>query len=586
MKSNGREKTSVAVLIAVSLFALLEARLIQLQVLGGRHYREVSDENRLRVEKVPAPRGIIFDRNGVPLVKNSPYFCVALLPEMLDRADLDSIASFLGMSREEIQRRIKENTIMFDPIKLREGLAFEEVARIEAMLSDYPGLTVVADTTRDYIYGETASHLIGYLGKLSPSQARETEFKDVPRQAFIGQWGMERLHDVTLRGVPGRRVIEVDALGRQLRLLYDEPPVKGEDLYLSIDFRLQMAAEEAFGANTGALVAIKPSTGEVLGLVSRPAFNPNVFAKGINYEDWVGLQTDPEFPMLNRAFQSHYPPGSTFKIITGMAALEEGALNEETSFTCRGGISYGKWNFGCWKKGGHGTLSFHKALVQSCDVYFYNAGKLAGIDAIAKYAKGLGLGGATGVPLVREKTGLIPDTAWKKKNRNDNWYLGETYNASIGQGYVLTTPAQMARMMSAVSNGGRLYPLSLIRLDSEVEAAGNLKLKDETLAAIRSALAGVVAEPGGTGGASRSKFVSIGGKTGTAQVVSLKKGGGGKKFKDHAWFVAYAPAEGPEVALSVFVEHGGHGGAAAAPIAKKAIEAYLGFGEEIPVEKN
>ena len=298
---------------------------------------------------------------------------------------------------------------------------------------------------------------------MSPKQSNDPEFRDVPPNAFIGQWGVEKLFDKTLRGVAGQRVIEVDALGREIRLLLEKPPVKGEDLSLSIDIALQNEAEKAFQGRTGALVALRPDTGEMLGYVSSPSFDPNKFAKGIASEEWESLSQDKNLPMLNRAIQSQYPPGSTFKIIMAIAGLEEGVITDSSKVDCRGGISYGKWHFGCWRKGGHGSVSLHRAIVESCDVYFYDVGKRLGIDRIYKYATKFGLGKETGIPLGAEKKGLIPSTKWKMEARKAPWYLGETFVNSIGQGYVSVTPVQMAVMMSAVSNGGKVYRPTILK---------------------------------------------------------------------------------------------------------------------------
>jgi penicillin-binding protein 2 len=572
--------TITAFAVAV-LFTVLAARLWQLQVVRGREFERLSFENRLRMEKVPSPRGIIYDRNGRPLVKNSPYYSVALIPEMTGSADIEGIADFLSMDAGELHRIIGSWEDPLELIRLRDGLSFEEVAYLEARLSDYPALTIDVQQTRHYLYGDVGSHLIGYLGKLNPRQTRKKAFKDVPRQALIGQWGVEKLYDSVLRGTPGKRVIEVDALGRRLRKISEEPPVRGADVYLSVDINLQKIAEAAFGNRVGAMVALKPDTGELLGLVSRPSFDPNLFSRGIEYRDWIRLSQSKRYPMLNRALQSQYPPGSTFKIITAIAALETGAITPKTRVTCTGQITHGRWTFGCWKKGGHGKLSLYRALVESCDVYFYTAGGKTGIDSIAEYARALGLGTEAGVGLVREKRGLIPDTEWKRRVKNESWYPGETYNASIGQGFVLTTPVQLARMMSAVSNGGYLNDIKLTMAEGPPDEGRRVKLKEETVKAVKDALRGVVSERKGTAHfGARSKTAEISGKTGTSQVISSRGRDVDEKdlplkFRDHAWFVAYAPRDEPEIALSVFVEHGGHGGAAAAPIAKAAIEAYM-----------
>lgn len=578
MSNNSRNRILLASYVIVGLFALFAIRLWQLQVLQGKEYRKISMGNMLRIIKIPAPRGIIYDRNGAPLVKNSPYFYASLMPENLKQVNIQYLADILGINAGDIYARInKKGLSQFEPIKLKEELTFKEIAAIETRRSDIPGLIIDIDMSREYLYGDIGAHLIGYLGKLNPSQSKNPEFKDVPPEAFIGQWGAELIFDRSLRGIPGERIIEIDALGREIKLLQENPPVKGEDLKLSIDINLQKAAEDAFAGRAGAVVALKPDTGEILGLVSLPSFDPNLFARGINYSQWAALIQDKKIPMLNRALQGQYPPGSTFKIVTAIAALNEGVITPDTKVTCTGGITYGKWQFGCWKKGGHGTVSLHRAIVESCDVYFYEAGKRLGIDKIAEYARKLGLGSETGLHLAKERTGLIPDTKWKHENRNQQWYLGETFNAAIGQGYVAATPMQMAQLMSMVANGGLIYRPVMVKTEAPVQPIASVDIKPQVLALVRDGLYGVVNESGGTGGAAKSTITTIGGKTGTAQVVSIRKSSHHlpEKLRDHAWFVAFAPIEKPAIALCVFVEHGGHGSGAAAPIAKLAIEAYL-----------
>jgi len=561
-----------------ALFFILVMRLWQLQFLRGDEYRRLSEENRLRVVKVAAPRGIIFDRNGIPLVKNSPYYSVSVNPKELGQMDLTLLSNFLKVDRKSLEDRIAQyKGSLYEPIKLKEGLSFKELALIESRHSDYPGLQIEVDVTREYLYDKVGAHLIGYLGKPNQSQSQNPEFKDVPPDAFIGQWGIEKLYDRYLRGMPGERIIEVDALGREIRLLQRSPPMRGKDLRLALDISLQKEAEYAFGEKTGALVAIKPDTGELLALVSKPSFDPNIFARGIDSRQWFELNSNARKPFLNRALQSQYPPGSTFKIATAAAALEEGVMEPETKVTCRGSIDYGRWHFGCWQRKGHGTLSLHRAIVESCDVYFYEAGKRLGIDRIAFFARELGLGSESGLVLVKERKGLIPDTQWKAEKKNQAWYLGETFNASIGQGYVSVTPFQMAQMISIVANEGDMYNPLLLMVKEKPKPLRKVHLKEETLRIIKDALCGVVNERSGTGWAARSSVTRICGKTGTSQVVSVRRDSRylPEMYRDHAWFVAFTPYEKPEIALSVMVEHGGHGGSAAAPIAKRSIEAYL-----------
>lgn len=571
------EKILTICYIAIGAFLLLIMRLWQLQILQGSEYRKLSEANRLRVTTTPAPRGIVFDRNGIPLVRNSPYYYASLIPDEFDKGKVALLSKVLNIPSEEILEKINTKGLSpFTPIRLKQGLSFSEVAYIEARRSDFPGLIIEIEVSREYIYGDVGSHLIGYLGKLNPSQSKDPALKDVPPEAFIGQWGAEMLFDKSLRGTPGKRVIEVDALGREIRLLQEKPPIKGRDIMLSVDINLQKEAEKAFGEKAGALVAIKPGTGEILGMLSKPSFDPNLFARGISYDEWRVLTHNRKKPMLNRAFQSQYPPGSTFKIVTAIAALEEGVISPETKVDCRGGISYGRWHFSCWRKHGHGVISLHRAIVESCDVYFYKAGERLGIDKIYDYATSLGLGRETGIELGRERQGLIPNTKWKQERKKQQWYLGETFNAAIGQGYVAVTPLQLAVMTGTIANGGNLYKPTLIK-DAQPVISGRARVRPETLEIIKKGLSGVVSEPGGTGWAAKSQFISIAGKTGTAQVVAVKSGSPylSERFRDHAWFVAFAPVEKPEIALAVFVEHGGHGGGAAAPIAKRAIEGYM-----------
>ncbi len=571
------DKIQVISYMVIGAFLLLCMRLWQLQILQGSEYKKLSEANRLRIVNIPAPRGIIFDRNGIPLVKNSPYYYASVSTGEFDKTKVALLSEVLHIPVEEILEKInKPDLSPFVPIRLKQGLSFSEIAYIEARRSDFPGLILEIEVNREYIFGDVGSHLLGYLGKPSPFQLKSPAFRDVPQDMFIGQWGVEKLFDSSLRGTPGKKIIEVNALGREIGMLQEVQPVKGKDLTLSIDINLQKEAEQAFGDRAGALIAIKPDSGEILGLISKPSFDPNLFTKGINSEKWMTLARDRKNPMLNRALQSQYPPGSTFKIVTAIAGLEDGVINTNTKVDCRGGIHYGSWHFGCWQKRGHGVVSVHRAIVESCDVFFYEVGRRLGIDRIYYYASALGLGKKTGIELGGERQGLIPNTKWKTENKKLPWFLGETFNSSIGQGYVSVTPIQLAMMTSAVANGGILYKPTLVK-DAKPLISGRLKISPENLEVVKSGLFGVVNEPSGTGWTAKSQSIPICGKTGTAQVVTMKKGirSSSEKFRDHAWFVAFAPVEKPEVALSVLVEHGGHGGVAAAPIARRAIEEYF-----------
>jgi penicillin-binding protein 2 len=565
------------------LFLVLSLRLWQLQVLDGDRYNRLSEENRLRIIRTAAPRGIIYDRNGIPLVENIPTFSASIIPENLKDLDTGRLSSLLGLRKEDLEEKLnRKDASPFVPIRLKQGLTYQEVARVEASRSAFPGLSVETEVGRHYAYGKIGAHVIGYLGKPTASQMGDGGARSVAPDLPLGQWGVEALFDDKLRGFPGERVIEVDARGRELRVLQQRKALRGEDVRLALDIGIQKAVEETFGGKAGALVAIKPTTGEVLALESFPSFDPNMFSAGLTPQQWKSLTEDRRHPMLNRAVQSQYPPGSTFKIITAVAALEEGVISTVTKVFCTGGLDYGRWTFGCWRKGGHGMMDFHKAVVESCDVYFYEVGKRLGIERLYKYATAFGLGRETGLVLAKEKKGLIPTAEWKKDKRGLPWYLGDTFISSIGQGFVSATPIQMAIMTAAVAYGGTLYKPALF--EGEPVQTGKLTLKPATINFMKGALSGVVNEPNGTAKGARSSLATVAGKTGTAQVASKRKGSVPEKLMDHAWFVAFAPVNNPEIAVAVFVEHGGGGGAVAAPIAKKAIEAYLS-GKNRPEER-
>ncbi len=578
----------IAKYLVVLIFVIFFLRLWEMQIVKGGEYEKIAERNRLRIIEIPAPRGIIYDRNNNALVKNIPSFDISVVKEDMPEAPetLSALGRLIGLDPGDIKARLeKASANPFEPIKLKQNVSLAEVARVEAGKIDFPGLQVDVVVTREYIYGKLASHVIGYLGRLTLEQVRDPDYVDVPRMAFIGRWGAEKVYGRLLRGAAGKKIIEVDAIGRIIRVVGIQQPVKGMDVRLTIDMKLQAEAEKSLQGKTGAVVAINTDTGEILALASIPSFDPNLFARGISYRDWRKLINNPRKPLLNRAVQSQYPPGSTFKIVTAIAALEEGIVTDNTRFECKGSIYVGRV-FRCWKAEGHGNINLYRAIVESCDVYFYEIGKELGIDTLAKYALDFGLGRPVGIELEGEIPGIVPSTGWKLRTKKDKWYKGETLNTVIGQGYLSTTPIQMARLMAAVVNGGKLYKLYLLKDSGSLpQVEGVVDIKPENTSLIKKALIGVVTDRKGTGWMARSDIVSIGGKTGTTQVV----GGYGRqkdipdKYKDHAWFVGFAPEEKPEIAVAVFVEHGGHGSTSAAPIAKRVIEAYF---EETPKSEN
>ena len=573
----------------IILFTIvLLVRLWYLQAVKGDYYQEQAESNRIRPVKLRPPRGIIYDRYGRPLVENVLTFDVSLIPE--DAQDLDAtitkLSNLIKVSPAAIRAALDDADAVrskYDPVKIQEEAPWDDVALIEAHQEDIPGAIVEPEHRRHYPYEGLASHQLGYIGKVSPSQRK----KDQDIGLLTGQGGLEKVYDRYLRGLAGRRMIQVNAAGRKVKDLGIEEPKPGTDIYLTIDLDVQKAAEEALGDRSGAVVAMDPNSGEILALASHPNYDPNLFPRGIAPKDWVRLMNDPSHPLYNRAIQSVYPPGSTFKIIVSLAGLESGVIKLDEKITCRGGLQLGNHTFRCWKKGGHGPISFHDALVQSCDVYFYTMGDRIGWDRVAEYARMLGYGSLTGILLPDEKPGLIPTTDWKKKRTGDVWRTADSYMSSIGQGFVLVSPIQAAQMMSAVANGGSFYHPTLLKWTRNRETGETktffsepkrkINLDPVALDEVRRALLGVTSEPGGTAHGAATPLATVAGKTGTAQVIAQKVPGRklSEKTGDHAWFVAYAPADHPKIALAVLVEHGGHGGAAAAPVARQVIEAYM-----------
>lgn len=560
------------------VFCLYIIRLYYLQVLHGDELNLASNMNRVKVLLVPAPRGIIYDRKRRPIVKNKPYFSVSLLPNST-KVDTKGLSELLSIDQTELTAKIKTGLNLLNPIVLKDGLFFEDIARIEAKRSDFPGLIIETNITRDYIHDNLMAHVIGYLGKPQQSQLDDPKLSNdnITKDTLIGKWGVERLYNSTLMGQAGKKIVEVDAFGKVLRVLEYKPPIKGKDLILSVDMDAQVAAENAFNGRSGALVAIDPNNGEILSLVSLPSFRPADFTLGINPKIWSQLNSDKKFPLLNRALQSAFPPGSIFKTIDSVAGIEEGVINNNLTIFCNGERHLGNHSYGCWKKGGHGTISFPRGLEESCDLFFYEVGNRLGIDRMERYAKLFGLGQKTGFQLSGESAGLVPGRQWKKKALHDSWYQGETLITAIGQGYLTVTPIQAAVMAGMIASDGNSYPLTLLKTKDNPKPIHKVSIRPETFQRVKDAMLSVVSSPRGTAHSIYTPLISIAGKTGTAQVIRGRTEAAkqGAEFRDHAWFIAFAPAEKPQIALAVLVEHGGHGGSAAAPIALDVIKAYM-----------
>lgn len=584
------------ILISISLvFVILISRLLYLQVIEGHEYRRLSEINSIRLHSVDAPRGLIYDRNGKLLVDNRPSFDLAIIPK--DARPMERTVAKLSALIDEPEERMlsrlhkKRRGASYKPVLIKSDIGRDALAAVEVNGWDLPGVIVNVTPRRDYIYPQSAAHLLGYLGEISPDELRQKAYQDCKGGDFIGKYGVERSYAKYLRGKRGGRQVEVNAAGQVVRVLKTVDAKPGKNIYLTIDYALQARAEELMAGRAGAVVALEPATGQILASVSSPAFNQNAFITGMSSKEWQALISNPDRPLENKVLQAEYPPASTYKILTALAGLEEGIIDAHTEFHCPGHLWFGDRSFRCWRKWGHGTVNLHKALAESCDVYFYHVGTQLGIDRLAWYAKAFGLGAATGLDLGHEADGLVPTADWKKRRTGIPWQKGETLSIAIGQGYNLATPLQMAHIIGAVANGGVRIAPSIVRSvkeadgslvwRSEVKTSGHLPVSEENLAIVREGLFRAVNHIKGTAWEARIDGIAMCGKTGTAQVVGRKPGEGedeaelALRHRPHAWFVAYAPAENPRIAVSVIVEHGEHGSTAAAPVAAEVIKTYF-----------
>jgi len=581
------------------VIALLALRLWHLQIKEGPYYRDLSENNRTRQVVIEPARGLIFDRHGVLLANNVPSFTLYVtLEDVKNREELvKTLSDMLGLDREFIRKKLGGRGGKLVPRKIKDRLTLRDAVLVESHRLDLPGVMVQVESQRNYPGGVTASHLLGYVGEISAEQLDKPDFSDLHQGSIVGQYGVEKSFDRYVRGQAGYKNVEVDAHGHEKRAAVVEKPQAGADLYLTIDVRLQKLAEDLLGKEYGAIVALDPNSGDILAMASRPAFDPNVLSRELTSKQWVEIVQDEGRPLNNRASQGQYPPGSTFKVPMAVAALETKTMSSSSTVFCNGGYPFGNRVFRDWKAAGHGAVNVHTALVHSCDVYFYTVGQRMGIDVMAEFGKEFGLGHTTGVELPSERAGIMPSTAWKQKARKEPWYPGETISAAIGQGYVTVTPLQMAHVMGTVANDGinyrpRLVQAVMDRMTGNLQELpavprGKIKAKPETFRIIKEALADVVKV--GTATRAKSELVTIGGKTGTAQVAALRTGPEEsipKKFRDHAWFIAFAPVESPKIAVAVLVEHMGHGGSAAAPLAKEMIETYVKLTSPPPTDPN
>lgn len=608
-----RRRLGIFALLMLLFLGVVFFRLIQLQVWEGDKYLRFSQNNTLREISIPAPRGKIVDRFGRVLAENRPSFVLTLqLGQVKDlEKSVATLADLLDSDSETIRGKLaeKKNLPRFSPIVVAQDLSREEVARFRAKLSrlsadlpedrDLTGIELNVRFERVYPYKAKVGHVLGYVREVNDKELLEWQGKEPGRVGpgdKVGVAGVERSFDFELRGYDGYRQTFVNALGREVDLselgLKDVLKVQaaqaGDTLQLTLDARLMEVADEAFGNKVGALVAMDPRNGEILAMLSKPSYNPEDLSGVISPAFWKELQENPDKILLNRPFQAAYPPGSTYKIVTAVAGLAEGMIDLKHEENCSGYYLFGGRRWGCWNKKGHGRVDLYRAIVSSCDVFFYKLGEKLGPDRLARYATLLGLGKKTGILNDSEREGLIPTSEWKLKAKKEKWAPSDSLGIAIGQGYDLVTPLQSAMMIAQFANGGKKLSPHLLLATVDEQGERHVKevprperlagfINDKQFAALKHALIDVVAAPGGTGGHARIPGITVGGKTGTAQVIgeSMKgKAAKGVKTGDHAWFVAFAP-EDPEIVVSVIVEHAGHGGSEAAPIAQRVLAEYF-----------
>ena len=588
----------IALAVMTLLLMLLLARMTYLQVYGYQHYSHLSQQNRVRLAPAPPTRGLIYDRNGVLLAENRPAFRLVVTPEQVPDLDetLERLEGLVTLRETDLERFHESvgHSRRFQEIPLKLQLTDEEVARLAVNRHRFPGVEVKAHLMRHYPFGDLTSHLVGYVGRIDENELRRVDAANYRGTSHFGKTGIERHYEQTLHGQAGVERLETNARGRILRSLSREAPVPGKDLYLTVDIGLQRVADEALGEEAGAVVALDPGTGEVLALVSKPTFDPNQFVNGISTDAYRALRSAPFQPLFNRVLRGQYPPGSTIKPFIALAGLETNTITPEKSVFCPGyyRLPNGSHRYRCWKRVGHGPLDLKEAIVQSCDVYFYDLAYNTGIKAINETLAPFGFGRPTGIDMPGELPGVLPSKEWKRRAKGESWYHGETVITGIGQGFFLTTPLQLAQATADLARSGtRIQPHLLDRMGTSAgtepvarEPKTPIQIKREAdWELIQDTMVEVVHGKRGTARSIAPDDYRIAGKTGTAQVFGLPKDEEEqldeeeleRKLRDHALFVAFAPAEDPQIAVAVVVEHGGSGSATAAPVAKTVIDAYL-----------
>lgn len=596
-----RNRIIVATICILIGFVILATRLVYLQVVKRDQFYTMAEANRISVVPVVPNRGVVYDRNGEVLAANYSAFTLEVTPSKVKHLDkvLDELAGIVDIQPKDRRRfkRLLEESKNFESLPIRNRLTEEEVARFVVNRYRFPGFDIRARLFRNYPFGEVASHAIGYIGRINDADLKKIEstnlLSNYKGTDHIGKLGIEGSYETELHGTTGSEQVEIDSGGRAIRSLAKSEPIAGNNLKTTLDIKLQKVAEEAFGEFRGAMVAMDPHTGEILAFVSKPGFDPNLFVDGIDPVNWNLLNTSLDRPLTNRALSGQYPPGSTIKPFMALAALENGKRTPEYSI-----VDPGQWflpgvarPFRDWKKGGHGVVNLHKSIVVSCDTYYYGLGNDLGIDRINSFMTPFGFGSKNGIDVEGEQTGLMPSQEWKQKRLKQKWYAGDTISVSIGQGYWLATPLQLATATAILANGGTQVTPHMLKevINSKTGAKqgfrpppqAHMNFKPENLQLVRQGMVDVL-QPGGTAWrAAIGAGYKIAGKTGTAQVIGMKAGEKyneklvKERFRDHAWFIAYAPADDPKIALALLVENGGHGGSIAAPIAREIFDFFL-----------
>jgi len=590
-----KSRLSTIIISVMVAFILLSFRLFHLQLIQGKKYQRLSNNNCIRLKTINAPRGLIFDRNGELIVDNRPSFDLGIV--LSDAKPLEDtlikLANYTKIDYETLKTKVAKGKRIskYKHLILKQDIGRDLLAVVETHKFDLPGVEIVVNPRRHYIHKQSASHLLGYLGEISAKELRDGKYSDAKSGDFIGKYGAEKAVESFLNGKSGGQQIEVNVMGQIVKVRKTVDAKPGFNIHLTLDINLQKKAEELLKDKVGAIIALDPNSGEVLAMASNPTFDQNAFVNGLSHKDWNKLITNPYRPMENKSIQGEYPPGSTYKIIVAAAGLEEKVIDINSKFNCPGFYQCGNRAFRCWKQGGHGTVNVVSALAESCDVFFYQVGQKLGVDRMAWYSKAFGLNVPTGINLDKEADGLIPTSAWKKKRTGVSWQGGETLSMAIGQGFNLATPIQMGVVVSSIANGGTIYkpivvktiriPQGDVYQENTKKLIGRLPISINNIKIIQRGLWRAVNSVMGTANLSMINGIQMCGKTGTAQVFSyksrdrIKEEEMPKHLRSHAWFIAYAPYKRPKIAIVVIIEHGGHGSTVASPLAKKLVKFYL-----------